>query len=217
MPSGPISKRAEGITVHRRLSGDPRGNPQTEASHPKQFPQGIPGRVMKSVENSATSKRASEGSASEPSLAHRVSMCKDAKVSCRGNSRPERPGQRQVDEYHHHDDHVADGPSLRSHATPHRHLGARGPTVRSSSRFRGDLHQPLHYREKARSPTDRSPVRQPHVPDRRLPESHPRTPLASNSYADRCCTFAQSDDLLDQIAAANPWLQLWGEAVPPRN
>src|SRR5208282_3411403 len=77
----------EGITVHRRLSGDPRGNPQTEASHPKQFPQGIQGRVMKSVENSATSKRASEGSASEPSLARRVSMCKDAKLSCRGNRR----------------------------------------------------------------------------------------------------------------------------------
>ena len=27
----------------------------------------------------------SEGSASEPSLARRVSMCKDAKLSCRGN------------------------------------------------------------------------------------------------------------------------------------
>ena len=32
-------------------------------------------------------RRASEGSASEPSLARRVSMCKDAKLSCRGNSR----------------------------------------------------------------------------------------------------------------------------------
>ena len=31
-------------------------------------------------------RRASEGSASEPSLARRVSMCKDAKLSCRGNS-----------------------------------------------------------------------------------------------------------------------------------
>src|SRR5208282_1207016 len=30
-------------------------------------------------------RRASEGSASEPSLARRVSMCKDAKLSCRGN------------------------------------------------------------------------------------------------------------------------------------
>src|SRR5208283_1173187 len=29
-------------------------------------------------------RRASEGSASEPSLARRVSMCKDAKLSCRG-------------------------------------------------------------------------------------------------------------------------------------
>src|SRR5208283_4409133 len=36
--------------------------------------------------NSATSKRASEGSASAPSLARRVSMCKDAKLSCRGNT-----------------------------------------------------------------------------------------------------------------------------------
>src|SRR5271166_1853861 len=33
-------------------------------------------------------RRASEGSASEPSLARRVSMCKDAKLSCRGNSSP---------------------------------------------------------------------------------------------------------------------------------
>ncbi len=32
-------------------------------------------------------RRASEGSASEPSLARRVSMCKDAKLSCRGNRR----------------------------------------------------------------------------------------------------------------------------------
>src|SRR5208337_4836449 len=32
-------------------------------------------------------RRASEGNASEPSLARRVSMCKDAKLSCRGNSR----------------------------------------------------------------------------------------------------------------------------------
>ena len=32
-------------------------------------------------------RRASEGSASEPSLARRVSMCKDAKLSCRGNIR----------------------------------------------------------------------------------------------------------------------------------
>ena len=31
-------------------------------------------------------RRASEGSASEPSLARRVSMCKDAKLSCRGNT-----------------------------------------------------------------------------------------------------------------------------------
>ena len=31
-------------------------------------------------------RRASEGSASEPSLARRVSMCNDAKLSCRGNS-----------------------------------------------------------------------------------------------------------------------------------
>src|SRR5208283_695754 len=31
-------------------------------------------------------RRASEGSASEPSLARRVSMCKDAKISCRGNN-----------------------------------------------------------------------------------------------------------------------------------
>ena len=31
-------------------------------------------------------RRASEGSASVPSLARRVSMCKDAKLSCRGNS-----------------------------------------------------------------------------------------------------------------------------------
>ena len=31
-------------------------------------------------------RRASEGSASEPSLARRVSMCKDAKLSCRSNS-----------------------------------------------------------------------------------------------------------------------------------
>ncbi len=30
-------------------------------------------------------RRASEGSASEPSLARRVSVCKDAKLSCRGN------------------------------------------------------------------------------------------------------------------------------------
>ncbi len=30
-------------------------------------------------------RRASEGSASEPSRARRVSMCKDAKLSCRGN------------------------------------------------------------------------------------------------------------------------------------
>src|SRR5271157_4160939 len=30
-------------------------------------------------------RRASEGSASEPSLARRVSMCKDVKLSCRGN------------------------------------------------------------------------------------------------------------------------------------
>src|SRR5208283_4003985 len=30
-------------------------------------------------------RRASERSASEPSLARRVSMCKDAKLSCRGN------------------------------------------------------------------------------------------------------------------------------------
>ena len=33
-------------------------------------------------------RRASEGSASEPSLARRVSMCKDAKLSCRGNRAP---------------------------------------------------------------------------------------------------------------------------------
>src|SRR5208337_3209819 len=33
-------------------------------------------------------RRASEGSASEPSLARRVSMCKDAKLSCRGNRSP---------------------------------------------------------------------------------------------------------------------------------
>ena len=31
-------------------------------------------------------RRASEGSASEPSLARRVSMCKDTKLSCRGNN-----------------------------------------------------------------------------------------------------------------------------------
>jgi hypothetical protein len=31
-------------------------------------------------------RRASEGNASEPSLARRVSMCKDAKLSCRGNT-----------------------------------------------------------------------------------------------------------------------------------
>jgi len=31
-------------------------------------------------------RRASEGSASDPSLARRVSMCKDAKLSCRGNT-----------------------------------------------------------------------------------------------------------------------------------
>ena len=36
-------------------------------------------------------RRASEGSASEPSLARRVSMCKDAKLSCRGNITTERP------------------------------------------------------------------------------------------------------------------------------
>jgi hypothetical protein len=35
-------------------------------------------------------RRASEGSASEPSLARRVSMCKDAKLSCRGNINPSR-------------------------------------------------------------------------------------------------------------------------------
>ncbi len=31
-------------------------------------------------------RRASEGNASEPSLARRVRMCKDAKLSCRGNT-----------------------------------------------------------------------------------------------------------------------------------
>ena len=36
-------------------------------------------------------RRASEGSASEPSLARRVSMCKDAKLSCRGNRDGARP------------------------------------------------------------------------------------------------------------------------------
>ena len=35
-------------------------------------------------------RRASEGSASEPSLARRVSMCRDAKLSCRGNMWRER-------------------------------------------------------------------------------------------------------------------------------
>ena len=33
-------------------------------------------------------RRASEGSASEPSLARRVSICRDAKLSCRGNNEP---------------------------------------------------------------------------------------------------------------------------------
>ena len=37
--------------------------------------------------SSLRTRRASEGSASEPSLARRVSMCKDAKLSCRGNTR----------------------------------------------------------------------------------------------------------------------------------
>ena len=38
------------------------------------------------TEEAHTNPRASEGSASEPSLARRVSMCKDAKLSCRGNT-----------------------------------------------------------------------------------------------------------------------------------
>ena len=110
MPSGPISKRAEGITVHRRLSGDPRGNPQTEASHPKQFPQGIPGRVMKSVENGATSKRASEGSEALPlagaSGSYELLRCQGNKAARQNNlsressvvpiPRPLRPPNGQV-------------------------------------------------------------------------------------------------------------------------
>ena len=38
-------------------------------------------------------RRASEGSASEPSLARRISMCKDAKLSCRGNKKESQPGR----------------------------------------------------------------------------------------------------------------------------
>ena len=39
-------------------------------------------------------QRAGKGSASEPSLAHRISMCKDAKLSCRGNKKESQPGRK---------------------------------------------------------------------------------------------------------------------------
>ena len=44
-------------------------------------------------------RRASEGSASEPSLARRVSMCKDAKLSCRGNSVDPKAAKGRLDLY----------------------------------------------------------------------------------------------------------------------
>ena len=58
VPGGPFGDRAKGIAVHRRLPRNPRRDAQTETHHPRQFPQGIPGRVVNSVKNSATSKLA---------------------------------------------------------------------------------------------------------------------------------------------------------------
>ena len=46
---------------------------------------GMPHHITLAPKKLIRTRRASEGSASEPSLARRVSMCKDAKLSRRGN------------------------------------------------------------------------------------------------------------------------------------
>ena len=46
---------------------------------------GMPHHITLAPKKLIRTRRASEGSASEPSLARRVSMCKDAKLACRGN------------------------------------------------------------------------------------------------------------------------------------
>ena len=49
-------------------------------------PSGVGVPITLAPKKLIRTRRASEGSASEPLLARRVSMCKDAKLSCRGNS-----------------------------------------------------------------------------------------------------------------------------------
>ena len=56
-------------------------------SRPNRHPASLPaGNITLAPKKLIRTRRASEGSASEPSLARRVSMCKDAKLSCRGNN-----------------------------------------------------------------------------------------------------------------------------------
>ena len=78
--------------------GPPRVHDCTQsplpAAHPR--PRGLTPscHITLAPKKLILTRRASEGSASEPSLARRASMCKDAKLSCRGNDHPSPPGDR---------------------------------------------------------------------------------------------------------------------------
>ena len=78
--------------------GPPRVHDCTQsplpAAHPR--PRGLTPscHITLAPKKLILTRRASEGSASEPSLARRASMCKDAKLSCRGNNHPSPPGDR---------------------------------------------------------------------------------------------------------------------------
>ena len=61
-----------------------RGNPRPGGQHIPELCSAI-ADITLAPKKLIRTRRASEGSASEPSLARRVSMCKDAKLSCRGN------------------------------------------------------------------------------------------------------------------------------------
>ena len=90
-------------------------------SYPR--PKGTRNHITLAPKKLIRAQRASEGSASEPSLAHRVSMCKDAKLSCRGNSMAEKRGYVEIGETGPRKTRVAWSKLDRLNPNPDRGLG----------------------------------------------------------------------------------------------
>ena len=85
-PRTPSLREGPGSASVPSGSPDPAGGTGARGAALRSWQAGAVQFITLAPKKLIRTRRASEGSASEPSLARRVSMCKDAKLSCRGNT-----------------------------------------------------------------------------------------------------------------------------------